>query len=437
MKRRRSKRRKTLSSSMDAPTGNNPSSITTEPRAQIDDNDMTILQQAIKTEADLTDIDDGSQTAINLKTFEHDALQQLQPQKSTNINCDMTNGVLLSNDEPTTASEAAVVKIEKAEEIILCKKVRQAQQAKQLLNAQNNNNIISENPASDEKIFNPPANAGKRLMPEQLQGRLKRLRQLQMHYGTEEEENDEINFPLPRERLISICNMDKTALDDYLNGEQNQDQDAELLQYFPEEEQQKSYDPNKASNSKSAPFLENYELYSDDNNEQISQLRTILEQNITNNPTAEVAKKPNEATDNLSSQMNLPLGSAAASLAMLSQRHLYVKNDHHQKKINNNAGRKLNIDIPYGINNNSSLQIRKNYNFVPISSDQHSPRVNALKSSTATSGDSFVSPRNTPMQKKQMGKPSLNLSQNGYPSYVKPELPASAPPSPLLVQNYR
>jgi hypothetical protein len=378
------------------------------------------------------------------------------------MNCDMTNGeadptplldmgllrhssgpkcdpCLLSSDEP-------VIKVEKNEEIILCKKVRQAQQAKQMISAQtNHNNNVSDNVGNDVKIFNPPDSSRKRLMSEQIQGRLKRLRQIQLHHEHEvgDNENDENDFPLPRERLISICNMDKNALDDYLNGEQNQDPDAELLQYFPEEDQQKTYDPNKTSNSKSAPFLENYELYSDDNNEQISQLRTILEQNISGANQAEVSKKLTNAAENLS-QVNLPLGSAAASLAMLNQRHMNVKND--TKRLST-AARKLNIDIPYNISSNSSLQIRKNYNFVPISSDQHSPRVGAAKAqsvagrkydtSTATSGGggSFVSPRNTPIHGKQTSKASAG--QNGYPAYVKPELPASAPPSPLLVQNYR
>ncbi|XP_055923785.1 uncharacterized protein LOC129954119 [Eupeodes corollae] len=43
------------------------------------------------------------------------------------------------------------------------------------------------------------------------------------------------NLGLPRERVISICNMDKHELDDYLNTndeDNSQDQEAELLQYF-------------------------------------------------------------------------------------------------------------------------------------------------------------------------------------------------------------
>ena len=45
-------------------------------------------------------------------------------------------------------------------------------------------------------------------------------------------------FIIPRERVISICNMDKNALDGYLNcdEENSQDQDQELLKYFPEED---------------------------------------------------------------------------------------------------------------------------------------------------------------------------------------------------------
>lgn len=53
--------------------------------------------------------------------------------------------------------------------------------------------------------------------------------------GLNETKVDDIttDIIIPRERVISICNMDKDALDDYLNeGDNSQEQEAELLQYF-------------------------------------------------------------------------------------------------------------------------------------------------------------------------------------------------------------
>lgn len=68
-------------------------------------------------------------------------------------------------------------------------------------------------------------------------GRMKKLR-FNKHAsvaGMNETKVDDIatDIIIPRERVVSICNMDKDALDDYLNEEgDSQEQEAELLQYF-------------------------------------------------------------------------------------------------------------------------------------------------------------------------------------------------------------
>lgn len=70
-----------------------------------------------------------------------------------------------------------------------------------------------------------------------LAGRIKKLR-FNKHAsvaGMNETKVDDIatDIIIPRERVVSICNMDKDALDDYLNeGGDSQEQEAELLQYF-------------------------------------------------------------------------------------------------------------------------------------------------------------------------------------------------------------
>lgn len=60
--------------------------------------------------------------------------------------------------------------------------------------------------------------------------------------GMNETKVDDIttDIIIPRERVISICNLDKDALDDYLNeGDNSQEQEAELLQYFQPNETEK------------------------------------------------------------------------------------------------------------------------------------------------------------------------------------------------------
>lgn len=93
----------------------------------------------------------------------------------------------------------------------------------------------------------------------------------------------------------------------------------------------------------------------------------------------------------------------------------------------------------------------KNYSFVPISAGPQSPRIPLPKPghhNITPNASPFVSPRNTPIHRKnKAGNNGLSLSilhhnqqlpgYNQRPSYIKNELPASAPPSPSLAQNYR
>lgn len=77
--------------------------------------------------------------------------------------------------------------------------------------------------------------------------------------GMNETKVDDIttDIIIPRERVISICSLDKDALDDYLNeGDNSQEQEAELLQYF---------QPGNVSNEKD-DSLNNSNANSNNNN---------------------------------------------------------------------------------------------------------------------------------------------------------------------------
>ncbi|XP_063547271.1 uncharacterized protein LOC134754814 [Cydia strobilella] len=101
-----------------------------------------------------------------------------------------------------------------------------------------------------------------------------------------EEKHSEI---LNRERVISICNIDKHALDDYLNEGNSQEHEEELLQYF----HQRDGNPPPPPPPPPAPAcgdaaafldtgLDPQDDHSQGKNEKISQLRELLAKNLKN-----------------------------------------------------------------------------------------------------------------------------------------------------------
>lgn len=465
----------------------------------------TVLQQVKLERPDYTDEDNNNTpptpmtAAVSIKQQQQHQHQQL----STNLNCDTSNNALVA----ASATLAAGRQMRSpAEEYILCKKVRQAQQLKAAAQSQQS--------VPQQMMPNPlrtASAAAKRAASIAHLARQKRLRLLQQQQqrSIEAQNNsapsyDEMgnliliesqdlvtssskeDFIIPRERVISICNMDKNALDDYLNckEENSQDQDQELLQYFPEENQVDDGGGNPqgmGSGNCAGTSLETggFGMPDDhDTNFKLSQLRSMLEQNMNQGGGMD---KPQvggqlDGFDGSGQQLNLQPGSASASLAMLSQRHhgstvssldSNTCNSTDTKK-SLNANMKLALEgclnslgngsANMNVNNGTPLQSpngrRKNYDFVPISAGPQSPRVPLAKSSHQNStpnASPFVSPRNTPIHRKskppnngltlnimQQNQPSLQLP--GYhprPGFVKNELSASAPPSPSMVQNYR
>lgn len=96
-----------------------------------------------------------------------------------------------------------------------------------------------------------------------------------------EEKHSEI---LNRERVISICNIDKHDLDDYLNEGSSQENEEELLGYFQRNGEVKAQPPGDASTA--VDFLDANMDQQDDHsqgkNEKISQLRELLAKNLKN-----------------------------------------------------------------------------------------------------------------------------------------------------------
>lgn len=99
-----------------------------------------------------------------------------------------------------------------------------------------------------------------------------------------EEKHSEI---LNRERVISICNIDKHDLDDYLNEGNSQEHEEELLQYFHQQRaNQAEATANANASDNTAAFLEAgqdpHDDHSQGKNEKISQLRELLAKNLKN-----------------------------------------------------------------------------------------------------------------------------------------------------------
>lgn len=285
----------------------------------------------------------------------------------------------------------------------------------------------------------------------------------------------EIPLPLSRERMISLCTINKDELGCYLpdmladndTEENSQDQEVELMQIFQAEgktHQQMNNNNNSfnsnhnlmnSSNGKthnsSIPVLENYQLQlpnmttnNNNNNHQmrlqisqqnkISELRNLLEHNL-------------QHQQHHMSGANGPNLCAADTLAMLSQRHS-VNDVRHQMHGYSVIQRKLGPNFSSGTHKNT---------FIPIPTGSDLTKNTSGHRPVDTSP--FVSPRATPIAKSKRNHnlPPLQMVNNmpianpkpipmignhnntafTRPTHFKQELPASAPSSPSLCGTFR
>lgn len=244
------------------------------------------------------------------------------------------------------------------------------------------------------------------------------------------DDDDKLKLPLiPRERVVSLCNIDKDALDDYLySGSNSQEPEAEIMQYF------QNGDPvnlDKVEVKLSEDPLEK--------NDKISQLRLLLEKNLkTNKDEMEQVFQADAA------QKSLILSSLLSSGSGLNTKGKVSFDTHNTDS------------VPPSPNTR-----RKNFSFTPISPGPNSPGTKSKNSSTNASP--FVSPRSTPIPlsnkyvrnrttitqnstnrikqpqriKTEEHKLSIDISKAG--EFVIPNdrkaLPMSAPPSPMLLHR--
>lgn len=264
---------------------------------------------------------------------------------------------------------------------------------------------------------------------------------------------------LNRERVISISNIGKHDLDDYLNEGNSQEHEEELVQYF----HQKA--TAAADDDSAVAFLETQDPQDDHSqgkNEKISQLRELLAKNLKNQcgsnpqpnqePQGPVQKSEEQQKTTISEGAFKPLMSVNES--EINGTPVTIHNEVDNKHCNSNVPiANGSASVPY-VNNNNTNQLMSNvgtpnlynghchnepqspttrtqqYDFVPISDGCHSPgnfnsksplgfgtrgqsptKVNkqiimggSLQTSPishSTAASPFVSPRNTPVPRSR------------------------------------
>ncbi|CAH0551019.1 unnamed protein product [Brassicogethes aeneus] len=229
----------------------------------------------------------------------------------------------------------------------------------------------------------------------------------------EENECEGNDFPLPRERLESISNVDKNAMDEYLDTNNSQHEE-ELSKYF--------------GNSNVQNDL------SDDS--KISYLRHMLQNGIVDTkPT--IMQKLNPIPEEKFTNTIVKQVSTLSHLQFAATMPNVIGQATRRRVSFDTRG--LDNSVPPSPNTR-----RKNFSFTPISPGPQSP--NGIQSKcSSTTVSPFVSPRNTPVPRTKnnahqnagimVGKTvkvkkeiSLDLSENFNQSCM----PMSAPPSPML-----
>lgn len=384
---------------------------------------------------------------------------------------------------------------------VLCKKVRQAQQLKMTANAS-----MMSNQFQDGSMAAPPVTSAEvvheMLMPSKIPAKRKQKREaiaqakksryldkLDDQANTlplnQVEPNDLVvkkddlkeDFILPRERFISICNMDRNALDTYLNANEENSQDLELLQYFGEDKN-KTVDCDEEDlgpASTSVPLLENYQLFNEGKSnektsDKISQLRSMLEEKYNATGVTNNVNNNNNNNNNCESVIkNLLQKNCHQPSSDMNNCEMNAYNSASSSFNNNNMSQRPHHNLPQlgrNFSNESSVNgsdkfipqspntRRKNFSFVPIPTQStRAKNINlhpAFKGDMATSP--FVSPRATPVNKRvnpllNIRNPNMSIETKSIPvlgvnntAFCRPHQfkmePASAPQSPSMIQNY-
>ncbi|KAK9875380.1 hypothetical protein WA026_007775 [Henosepilachna vigintioctopunctata] len=237
----------------------------------------------------------------------------------------------------------------------------------------------------DNSMYNPLLMAGTRSQnPEPISDKKKETDEFQTE------------LPLSRERLNSISNVDKDAMDDYLDKNNSQHEE-ELSKYF---SKQDNVIPETDDASK------------------ISQLRQLLQENGLAKTKALEVDTSIVTSNEITSCHNSPIVVNYQCIAPLETNLL-----HNMSGISSNARRRVSFDIAVqdeAVPPSPNTR-RKNFSFTPISPGPHSPTGNGMQSKCSSANVSpFVSPRNTPVPRGR------NYQNNGLTLQILPARKMSA-----------
>ncbi|KAG5890700.1 hypothetical protein JTB14_016530 [Gonioctena quinquepunctata] len=246
--------------------------------------------------------------------------------------------------------------------------------------------------------------------------------------NSDDEECDVPDFPLTRERLDSVSNVSKDAMDEYLGT--NSQHEEELSKYFSNNNVNETTDPENTS--------------------KLSTLRQLLEQNIVDNKSSVTATSQNKMM-----QESIPFSNASVNQTPVQNEISYITPIIRQgclPHIPTNTKRRVSFEtqvsddaVPPSPNTR-----RKDFNFTPISPGPQSPSGTQSKCSSTTASP-FVSPRSTPIVrtktayqntgilKNELRKPlkvkreiNLTVEIPSESQFVNSSLPMSAPVSPMM-----
>lgn len=366
---------------------------------------------------------------------------------------------------------------------VFCKKVRQAQQLKMTANASHSISNPVRNSETPHEMLMPSKIPSKRKQKRESNAPDKKIRCLERSGNGSQSEsplnhvestdfivkNGDLKeeFILPRERFISICNMDKNALDEYMNGENSQDM--ELLQYFDEDRNKRAdcIEEDLGPASTSIPVLENYQLFNEARNidkasDKILQLRSMLEEK--HNLASSASSGGESVIKNL---LQKTFQHASTEISGCDQ--VDVNGSHPSSYTNieprphyNSVQHVRAFQIGQTVTNGADKQIsqspntrRKNFSFVPIPAQSTRAKNINLHPVFKSDSSQFVSPRATPTNQRApisylrnsnvLVDPSSSvpvIGVNSNTAFSRPNLfkmePCEDrhPQSPSIAQNY-
>lgn len=249
---------------------------------------------------------------------------------------------------------------------------------------------------------------------------------------------DDEDFPLTRERLDSVSNVEKDAMDEYL-GTNNSQHEEELSKYF---------------NAGGEPDI----AVDIDNSNKLSTLRQLLEQNGISEKKPSLPIIPPIGPNIALSENLTSFQSSVSNISQISAQNVPYAHPLHTlatlPTLSGNTRRRVSFETPSTEDSvpPSPNTRSKNFNFTPISPGPHSPNSTQSKCSS-TNASPFVSPRSTPIPRTKNTthqNAGIMLSQDNHRKHVKVKkeldlsleiqndvhltniLPMSAPASPMI-----